>query len=1281
MASAHPFGIEVLYPGEGLVVADIIFVHGLRGHRRKTWSKDQTPSEITGPLTIPQDETAEGAAEPKFSRRDRLTVAVRSVFHRNPSKNNRAADAVEIETSLCWPESLLPSVVPNARIMTYGYDANVAHIFRPASSNTVFQHAQNLLAEIDRHRDDAIKALESSRNTLLEHLKEIYPKTHGIVFLGTPHRGSNTASLGSIAASVAKAIGHDANTSIVRSLEVNSETLDKISDAFSRSLALQDIRAYSFREELGITNIKGVRMVVEPFSAVIGDAREGKESMNANHLTMTKYDGEENQCFLQVSAVIRRFIQQASSVQSLSTDVSMLPFGYSGRFRGREEILQRIHDIFNKKLKTRVVLTGLGGAGKTALAKEFVFRCKARGTLSVYWVNADNTETLSADFVRIFKHLKNSNQGEPQNSGHQSVEEQVDLVRWSLSNEVNWLLVFDNADDIKLNFDRFLPPFDSGMVLFTSRDSRLASLLARTTEIKIGAMAENEATELMRSIAGRDELSTPECGASEACLVLVRKLHCFALAVVQAASHLKLVQGISVQDYLRFLHDETERQKLLAFQHRFENYNHTVMTTWELSFAHLSGDVSHQEAAKLLQLLGFLNLEGVTVRYLLNLWEEDRCSNDAGRPYGNSIIPCGLLQTSHQSHLGFLKSKVDLATNLSTLENLSLLSTHSKYTFYMYGSEVSNDRLITLHPLVHEWIRQRLRVVSTLGGEEIFVQQVSLAAAITLHNYRLLNRSEYFWKSASKSDALRSNSLYGIIVQSRQLFRPSQIEAFLLLIVVFFMRSHYTIEYSNQIGVKILSVDDESPIFTDMIRSSPDSSSAHMRLLWTGILCIDKMKREIDSFLGNFEHPFIGEIRERWGRGIHSFDRESGGVENKTENDFETKFCKLPSNDPTMQAYKEWKDLLLAFPDSSELSSQQSWYSTFQKIQIDIFQRIHLYLLPKCLALQCHRNELLGLSDILDLGRILFCSLRAPSNRNVWTKIHHFCRCQGNNALSRLNSWNLASMKYSLMIEFEPRAAEEEIWAHVNTFDVDLCREGAMVQKIADCMKKYRSFEERSAFYVRYCDAFFMDEKGILWDLRIGMFQLAREMIAENSESLEKVETLLFQFMVSMARSLKINVSATNSGLPLWSILHEFNQAKDPALTLAEIYTELKLWFESSVLVAWIIETGPGGIAYPFVKTILESLARLEFLSEEGSKYLQEVADRPRRRIGKKRYTSGPREVLKNEEFQTALVKLRNKEKHEQLLRKRFLNCLQAQGNEAIEYIDQVWETMCMSQE
>ena len=38
--------------------------------------------------------------------------------------------------------------------MTWGYDADVIHFFKPASGNTTFQHAQNLLAELERHRRD-----------------------------------------------------------------------------------------------------------------------------------------------------------------------------------------------------------------------------------------------------------------------------------------------------------------------------------------------------------------------------------------------------------------------------------------------------------------------------------------------------------------------------------------------------------------------------------------------------------------------------------------------------------------------------------------------------------------------------------------------------------------------------------------------------------------------------------------------------------------------------------------------------------------------------------------------------------------------------------------------------------------------------------------------------------------------------------------------------------------------------------------------------------------------
>lgn len=44
-----------------------------------------------------------------------------------------------------WPEVLLPSRIPNARVLTYGYDAYVAHLRGVVSQTTIGNHGMNLL--------------------------------------------------------------------------------------------------------------------------------------------------------------------------------------------------------------------------------------------------------------------------------------------------------------------------------------------------------------------------------------------------------------------------------------------------------------------------------------------------------------------------------------------------------------------------------------------------------------------------------------------------------------------------------------------------------------------------------------------------------------------------------------------------------------------------------------------------------------------------------------------------------------------------------------------------------------------------------------------------------------------------------------------------------------------------------------------------------------------------------------------------------------------------------
>jgi len=147
---------------------------------------------------------------------------------------------------------------------------------------------------------------------LLDHLRPIFKASYGVIFLGTPHRGSGKADLGEVAITLLKAFLHDANSALIRDLQVESQTLDRISAAFSRMLAQEEIKVCSFWEELGMTSVVGAGKVVERSSAIIGDAREGKEGIHGNHMTMTKFTSAQDPEFKKVSDVIWRFVRDAA---------------------------------------------------------------------------------------------------------------------------------------------------------------------------------------------------------------------------------------------------------------------------------------------------------------------------------------------------------------------------------------------------------------------------------------------------------------------------------------------------------------------------------------------------------------------------------------------------------------------------------------------------------------------------------------------------------------------------------------------------------------------------------------------------------------------------------------------------------------------------------------------------------------------------------------------------------------------------------------------------------
>ncbi|KAJ9637284.1 hypothetical protein H2199_007571 [Coniosporium tulheliwenetii] len=130
------------------------------------------------------------------------------------------------QTGLYWPKELLSKDFADARILSFGYDADVVKFWNPASSHRVGNHAENLLGALSRirvrteseHRETIFTthslgglviedALRISRASAEEHIQLIERHTVAIGFLGTPHHGANLAAWAEFGLKISKNSG------------------------------------------------------------------------------------------------------------------------------------------------------------------------------------------------------------------------------------------------------------------------------------------------------------------------------------------------------------------------------------------------------------------------------------------------------------------------------------------------------------------------------------------------------------------------------------------------------------------------------------------------------------------------------------------------------------------------------------------------------------------------------------------------------------------------------------------------------------------------------------------------------------------------------------------------------------------------------------------------------------------------------------------------------------------------------------------------------------------
>ena len=102
-----------------------------------------------------------------------------------------------------------------------------------------------------------LEAVKQTAGATDQRLAALYAYTKGILFAGTPHRGSNVANWVCTATRLAWFVQSDRNTELIRMLRQGSQRLDDIQEDFKQ--ILENFAVYSLLEEMPFPKIGKVR--------------------------------------------------------------------------------------------------------------------------------------------------------------------------------------------------------------------------------------------------------------------------------------------------------------------------------------------------------------------------------------------------------------------------------------------------------------------------------------------------------------------------------------------------------------------------------------------------------------------------------------------------------------------------------------------------------------------------------------------------------------------------------------------------------------------------------------------------------------------------------------------------------------------------------------------------------------------------------------------------------------------------------------------------------------
>ncbi|KAF8599742.1 FabD lysophospholipase-like protein, partial [Ceratobasidium sp. AG-I] len=163
----------------------------------------------------------------------------------------------------------------------------------------------------------------------------------------------------------------------------------------------------------------------------------------------------------------------------------------SRAFTGRVDIINHMRAYFSTDCQTQrlFVLHGLGGAGKTQLALSFIHRHKHFFS-DIFYVDATSRDTIAAGLKELAIYVE-------------AGDTQQHALKWLASQEDQWMLLYNNADNPEINLHEYFPICAHGNILITTRNQQMiAHTRGSGAECLVSSMLPDDAERLLLKTSG-----------------------------------------------------------------------------------------------------------------------------------------------------------------------------------------------------------------------------------------------------------------------------------------------------------------------------------------------------------------------------------------------------------------------------------------------------------------------------------------------------------------------------------------------------------------------------------------------------------------------------------------------------------------------------------------------------------------------------------------------------------------------------------------------------------